>query len=204
MILIIDYGLCNLRSVQKAFERINVPAMVTDNPRDISKADKLILPGVGSFAHGIKNITQHGWLYPLKEAVEVQKMPILGICLGMQLLTDHSAEGDAKGLGWIPGNTSHFSKLVGTEALKIPHMGWNTIQPTIVHPLLHGINPSDEFYFVHSYYVSVANAQHRLGQTSYGNSFDSAIFSGNIFGVQFHPEKSHSAGLTLLKNFSNL
>jgi glutamine amidotransferase len=150
MIVIIDYGLCNLRSVQKAFERINVPAMVSNDPGSISKADKLILPGVGSFAKGMENLSQQGWILPLKEAVEVKKMPILGICLGMQLLTDHSEEGNAQGLGWIPGNTSHFSKLIATTGLKIPHMGWNTLQPSIDNPLLNGIQPTDAFYFVHS------------------------------------------------------
>lgn len=204
MIVIIDYGLCNLRSVQKAFERINVPAMVSNDPGSISKADKLILPGVGSFAKGMENLSQQGWILPLKEAVELKKMPILGICLGMQLLTDHSEEGNAQGFGWIPGNTSHFSKLIGSTELKIPHMGWNTLQPSVDNPLLNGIQPTDAFYFVHSYFVSVSNDQHRLTQTEYGNNFDSAIFKENIYGVQFHPEKSHSAGLTLLKNFSTI
>lgn len=204
MIVIIDYGLCNLRSVQKAFERINVPAIVSADPDSIAKADKLILPGVGSFARGMENLINQGWITPLREAVENRKIPILGICLGMQLLTDHSEEGDAQGLGWIPGNTKHFSTLVGEQKLKIPHMGWNTLKAKVDHPILHGISNTDSFYFVHSYYVTALHTEHQLAQTTYGATFDAAIFNDNIFGVQFHPEKSHAAGLNLLTNFSNL
>jgi glutamine amidotransferase len=204
MILIIDYGLCNLRSVQKAFERIDTDAFISADPHDISKADKLLLPGVGSFARGMENLSKLGWVQPLREAVENKKMPLLGICLGMQLLTDHSEEGNANGFGWIKGHTSHFSSLIGSGAQKIPHMGWNSLEIVQDHPLLKGIDTSDSFYFVHSYYVKASNRENQLAHVEYGKSFDAAIFNDNIFGVQFHPEKSHTAGLNLLKNFSKL
>jgi glutamine amidotransferase len=202
MITIIDYGMGNLRSVQKAFQRINVSAIVTDKPTDIAKADKIILPGVGHFAQGMKNLADSGFIDAIKDAVIVKKKIILGICLGMQLLTEHSEEGNVNGLGLIKGNVRKFP--TPKKELKIPHMGWNSLISRKISNLNFGIAQDDFVYFVHSYYTSCNNKDDVLFQTEYGIMFDSAFQHENIVGFQFHPEKSHQTGSKLLSNFVKL
>lgn len=197
MICIIDYGMGNLRSVEKAFLRLKTEVKISSKPEDIQNASTLILPGVGHFAKGMENLFRLGLVDILnKEALE-NKKPILGICLGMQLMTRHSEEGNCNGLGWIEGKTLLFPK----SKLKIPHIGWNNIQVAQQHPVLSTAKPSDYFYFAHSYYVHCAQKENILCTTEYGVSFHSGIVNENIIGLQFHPEKSHQAGLSIIQKF---
>jgi glutamine amidotransferase len=197
MLVIVDYGMGNLRSVEKAFKRINANPIVSSRIEDIEKATKLVLPGVGFFKSGMDRLNELGLVEVLTKKVVEEKTPILGICLGMQLFTSYSDEGDSNGLNWIKAETKSFQ----LENLKVPHMGWNTLEFDSESPLFKGIEKEDAFYFVHSYYVSAENSENALCKTDYGINFDSGICQDNILGVQFHPEKSHSTGLKLLTNF---
>ena len=201
-ILIIDYGMGNLRSVQKAFERINVEANISSNPKEVLNADKLLLPGIGHFENGVKNLKNSGLFDALNDAVLLKKIPILGICLGMQLMTVHSEEGDVNGFGWLNARTKHFT--IYSNKMRIPHMGWNSLTFKKNDYLFNDSSFSDYFYFVHSYYVSTNDKDIILSETDYGIKFVSSFKKDNIYGCQFHPEKSHSAGLKILKNFMEI
>jgi len=201
-IVIIDYGMGNLRSVEKAFQRLGINPKISYLSDDILNADKLVLPGVGHFKKGMDNLYQLGIIDSLKESVIVKKKPVIGICLGMQLMTKYSEEGNCEGLGWIKAETIKFS--FDDIKLKIPHMGWNNLFVKNNTSLLKNINEEDFFYFIHSYYVSCNNEKDILSETKYVYDFVSCFQRDNIFGCQFHPEKSHDAGLKLLKNFANL
>lgn len=200
MIIIIDYGMGNLRSVQKAFERIRVPVKISASVDEILKAEKLVLPGVGHFEQGVSNLKDRGLFEALNEVVLEKKKPILGICLGMQLMTEFSEEGDCEGFGWIKAKTKRFS--FQSNSLKIPHMGWNNLSINKTDSLYNGITTDNFFYFVHSYYVCCSDENDVLTETNYGNKFVSSFRKENIYGCQFHPEKSHDFGLHLLKNFT--
>lgn len=202
MIHIVDYGAGNLRSVQKAFERMRIEAKPTNNPDEILSSKKLVLPGVGNFATAIKRIKDTGIFESLNIAVSEKKIPILGICLGMQLMTKHSEEGDAEGFGWIDAETMRFE--FDNNRLKIPHMGWNSLEISDKSALYDGISNEDLFYFVHSYYVKSNDSNNILAKTKYGIEFTSSFSKENIFGCQFHPEKSHDSGMQILKNFTKL
>jgi glutamine amidotransferase len=199
MIHIVDYKMGNLRSVQKAFERIGIYSKITADPDEVLKARKLVLPGVGHCSRAMEILQSTGLADALNQAVVQEKTPILGICLGMQLMTNYSQEGDVPGLGLVDAETIKFHNLAG---LKIPHMGWNTIRPIKASRLYDGLSGHDSFYFVHSYYVACNDPRDRLFVTSYGNGFDSGFQKDHIAGVQFHPEKSHKPGLRMLKNFA--
>jgi imidazole glycerol-phosphate synthase subunit HisH len=199
-IVIIDYGMGNLRSVYNKLNRYGISALISNKIDEINSADKLILPGVGNFAYGMKNIKDLNLLNVLKHKVNEEKVPILGICLGMQLLTKHSEEGDVEGLGFIDADTKRFS-FNGGKKLKVPHIGWNTVTINKTSPLLSDIENEALFYFVHSYYVSCNNTQDVLLSSHYGLDFISGFQKDNIYGTQFHPEKSHSTGIQLIKNF---
>ncbi len=201
MVTIIDYGMGNLRSVQKAFERVKVPIKISSDIKEIMSSRKLVLPGVGNFEQGIYNLKEKGLFKTLNETVSEKKIPILGICLGMQLMTDFSEEGDVEGFGWIKGKTRKFS--FESKELKIPHMGWNNITFRNNDRFYSGINQNDFFYFVHSYYVSCEDDFDTFSETNYGNNFVSSFRKAHIYGCQFHPEKSYQSGLTILKNFVN-
>ncbi len=202
MITIIDYGLGNLGSMANMLKKAGVKTKVTSEVSEIKKADKLILPGVGAFDTGMKNIRDRGLIPVLNEKVLENKTPILGVCLGMQLMGNRSAEGGLPGLGWVDAESIRF-KFEGDSAnLKIPHMGWNTLKVSQVHPVFAGLEKENRFYFVHSYYVECVHEQNVLARTEYGFSFSSAIMKQNILGVQFHPEKSHKFGMLLLNNFA--
>jgi glutamine amidotransferase len=203
MIGIIDYGMGNLRSVQKALEHLGAAAVIGETPQALSGTDRLILPGVGAFRDAIHCLRSQGWERPLQDHVAAGK-PLLGICLGLQLLFDVSYEdGEWTGLGISPGEVRRFQP---EPALKIPHMGWNTLdirQPG--NPLLHEIRTGNHVYFVHSYHVVPQDSQVIATQTTHGTqTFVSMITRGNLFATQFHPEKSQQVGLQLLRNFANL
>ncbi|MFK7778667.1 MAG: imidazole glycerol phosphate synthase subunit HisH [Gimesia sp.] len=201
MITIIDYGMGNLRSVQKAFEKIGVAATISSNPDEIAQATKLLLPGVGAFRDGIRCLKEKSLVEPILEHVNSGK-PFMGICLGLQLLFDISYEdGEYEGLGIIPGKVV---RLEEQPELKIPHIGWNEIETTAAHPILAGIPSHEYFYFVHSYYVAPEKESDILAYTEHGCRFASIVARDNIFASQFHPEKSQSAGLKLLQNFASL
>ncbi|MGE5363046.1 MAG: imidazole glycerol phosphate synthase subunit HisH [Bacteroidota bacterium] len=201
MITIVDYGMGNLGSIRNMLKRIGAQSEITGDPEKIEQAEKIILPGVGAFDAAMQLINSGGLLDVLNKKALGEKIPVLGICLGMQLLTESSEEGVLPGLNWINAKTLRFPK---NEKLKIPHMGWNFTH--IVHhsPLTENFTEEFRFYFVHSYCVHVTDENNSILKTSYGIEFDSAIQKDNIFGVQFHPEKSHKYGMTLLRNFALL
>lgn len=196
MIGIVDYHLNNLRSVQKAFEKVGAESFISDDPVRLRKADKLVLPGVGAFGSAMENLRSLG-LQPVIKDHAAAGRPLLGICLGMQLLFEKSYElGEYQGLGLLKGVVRQFSSDV-----KVPHMGWNQVEVVKPSPLLTGVPEGSFVYFVHSYYV-VPSEEITLTRTEYGARFTSIVERGNIAGIQFHPEKSQTAGLQLLKNFA--
>lgn len=198
MIVIIDYGVGNLHSVLKSFKILGVEAVISSKIEDIEKADKLVLPGVGHFKKGMDNLREIGLINILNKKVLKEKTPILGICLGMQLFTKFSEEGNVKGLGWFDANTV---KLKSDSKFRVPHIGWNNIIIHKDHPLFGDVGLDESFYFVHSFYVVCNNKADVLSTTKYGKMFSSAIQKDNIIGTQFHPEKSYKGGLQILKNF---
>lgn len=205
MIVIIDYGVGNLRAIGNMLKRIGVESVITANPNQISSATKLILSGVGSFDHGMDNLRSSGVLEILNEKVLIKKTPVLGICLGVQLMTESSEEGsgEERGLGWVKGKTVAFDRSHFKEGQKVPHMGWANIFGSNKSKLFHGIESDARFYFVHSYHLDVENPGEVIARANYGYPFVAGVERENIVGVQFHPEKSHRYGLQLLKNFVN-
>lgn len=200
MLVIIDYKSGNIGSILNMLKRIGCTARLSSEIEDIRRANRILLPGVGSFDNGMKNLKQiDGLVATLSERVLVDKIPILGICLGMQLLMERSEEGGEAGLGWIKGEVKRIRAV--EPRLRIPHMGWNMVYPMSCDTLFYGLEDEAYFYFVHSYCVHAVDDSHVLGVTEYGNRFVSAVCKENIFGVQFHPEKSHKFGMQLLKNF---
>lgn len=203
MIAILDYGMGNVRSVANALDVLGCDAEITSDPVRIAESSRVILPGVGSFGDAIRDIQGGGLLEVLRREVLERKKPFLGICLGMQLLMESSSEhGDHAGLGWVSGSVDHLA--VGTDrALKVPHVGWNTVTPVRDHPIFVGLTPAQMiFYFVHSYHVVPDDKGVVIGECSHGDDFVAAIAKDNIVAVQFHPEKSQDSGLHLLRNFS--
>jgi glutamine amidotransferase len=204
MIIIIDYGMGNLGSIRNMLKKIGAPAEISSDSSEILKAEKLILPGVGAFDHGMRNLSDRGLIAVLNQRVREEKCPILGICLGMQLLTQSSEEGNLPGLSWISAKTRRFQFSPEMGSLKIPHMGWNEVKPVAAAPLFLGFEETPRFYFVHSYHVRCDHSEDILATTFYGYDFVSAVKHENIMGTQFHPEKSHKFGMRLLKNFVEL
>ncbi len=202
-IAIIDYGMGNLNSVKRKLTRLNANAIITSNPTEILNADRIILPGVGHFGKAMENLNNLKLIAILNEAVITKKKPILGICLGMQLMAKSSEEGNVKGLGWIDGEVVRL-KVKDTLKYKIPHTGWNQINIAKESALMRNIPDLSEFYFVHSYHLKAENKDVILNETEFEYRFVSAIEKENIFGVQYHPEKSHDIGELLLKNFITL
>ncbi len=206
MIAIIDYGMGNLRSVQKAFERIGVDARIVTSAEEIDRAAKVVLPGVGAFADAVDHMRKQGLVEPVLKAVGSGR-PFLGICLGLQLLFDVSYEdGEHTGLGAVPGKVVRFdfADLPAARDLKVPHMGWNQLDWSDPCPLLAGVKPGTFFYFVHSYYVQPIEADVKVARCNYGIDFVAMIWRDNLFATQFHPEKSQTSGLRILENFSRL
>ncbi|MDP2684778.1 MAG: imidazole glycerol phosphate synthase subunit HisH [bacterium] len=203
MIVIVDYGLGNLFSVQKAFEMIGVDVKVSSDPNDLAGADRIVLPGVGAFGDGMKNLKSLGFVESLTNEVIKNKKPFLGICLGLQLLADKGLEnGEFDGLKWIRGVV--VKNEVESFGLKRLHVGWNNINVIKESVLLKGISKNVNFYFVHGYYLDCQNKNDIVATSEYGNIFPSVIEHENIFATQFHPEKSQDDGLKILQNFVNL
>jgi len=200
-VVLLDYGLGNLRSVQKAFEYLGAKVLLTDDPRRVAQADRLVLPGVGAFAAGVAGLHQRGLIAPIREGVRAG-VPLLGICLGMQLLFEESEEVSAgfspqPGLGLLAGRVVRLA----AGQWRVPHVGWNQVQPVGSPALLRGIAPGAYAYFVHSYVCQPADPNVVQAVTDYGGDFASVVGRGNLWGVQFHPEKSQQIGLRLLQNF---
>lgn len=200
MITIVDYGLGNLGSIQNMLKKIGAKSIISNNISEISDAEKIILPGVGSFDSAMNKINELNLKDILIKKANIDKIPFLGICLGMQILTNSSEEGIEKGLGLI--NAATFKFNLKDQTLKIPHMGWNTIEDISENELTLSMNEREQkFYFVHSYYVKCHDSNNVIGITKHGHFFHSMIKNNNIYGAQFHPEKSHTFGMNLFKNF---
>ena len=205
-IAIVDYGMGNLRSVSKALEHVapNASVVVTNDPLVVHQAERVVVPGQGAMPNCMRELESRGSRQAVQEAAA--NKPFLGICIGLQMLFEESEEGHVKGLNILPGKVLHFPASAMTspdgQKLKVPHMGWNQVHQTMDHPLWKGIADDARFYFVHSYYVQAANKASVAAQTNYPFPFTCAVAKDNIFAVQFHPEKSHDAGLKLLSNFT--
>ena len=200
MITIVDYGTGNLGSIRNMLKKLGFDSRIGGDPASIADAEKLILPGVGAFDAGMESLERSGMIPALNKRVLEDRVPVLGICLGMQLMAKSSAEGRRPGLGWVDAEVLRFRP--GPRALKIPHMGWNRVQPVRGSPLTDGLPDEPRFYFVHSYHARCLRESDVLLTTLYGEPFHSAFASGNVYGVQFHPEKSHKFGMALLGNFA--
>ncbi len=201
MVVIVDYRMGNLGSIKSMLQRIGVEAIVSSDVKVLEDADKLILPGVGSFDEGMKNLRALHLIETLETQVLRNRKPILGICLGLHLLTKGSEEGRLPGLGWIDADVTRFCFNGTGRNLKVPHMGWNQVEIVSDHPLFHDLISTSRFYFSHSYHVRLLNGKNILGKTFYGYPFVSALVMENIAAVQFHPEKSHQFGIRFLRNF---
>ena len=203
MLVIVDYGMGNLHSVKNMLKYLGYDSIISGKKEDIMQADKLILPGVGNFGSAMQIIEEMRLKDVLDQKVLEERTPILGICLGMQLLMGCSEEGNCEGLNWIPGNVKKFCFSQETD-MKIPHMGWDYIHVDQECKLLQGVDADSRYYFVHSYFVECEEREHAAATTEYGIIFDSVVKKDNIMGTQFHPEKSHRFGMNILKNFMEI
>lgn len=203
MLVIIDYEVGNLTSIKNMLKKVGSDSLISGKQEDIKKATKLILPGVGHFDYGMKKLKSSAYFEVLKHRVLVDKVPILGICLGAQLLTESSEEGNEPGLGWIKGKTIRFDEKKIGSTLKIPHMGWSDTQYNRKSKLFKDMLIDPRFYYVHSYHIMCANEEDVLCTSHHGYSFTAGVEHENVLGVQFHPEKSHKFGMKILQNFVN-
>jgi glutamine amidotransferase len=197
---IVDYGVCNLDSVERAVEECGGRPVMASRPEDLEAVSSIILPGVGAFAHGMRNLRERGFVEALNEQVADKRIPLLGLCLGMQLLASAGTEGgEEPGLGWIEGRVEKLEPA--GEGERVPHIGWNEVYGNGASSLFDGIDPGRDFYFVHSYHFACANDDDVAARTPAYGEFASGVAHGNVMGVQFHPEKSQKAGFQLLTNF---
>ena len=203
MIAIIDYGCGNIRAFENVFKKLNVPIKVASKDEDLADASGLILPGVGAFDFVMQSFNKSGMRDSVEHKIFDDKTPVLGVCAGMQIMANSSEEGQEDGLGWIGGTVRHFDTSTIPFSTKVPHMGWNSISPT-PSKIFSGIDHGARYYFVHSYYFDPENSTNSIATSNYGGDFTCALAKENIYGVQFHPEKSHYTGIHLLNNFSQL
>jgi imidazole glycerol-phosphate synthase subunit HisH len=204
VITIIDYGLGNIAAFLNLYKRANIQVTVAKSAADLASASRLILPGVGAFDHAMHLLDQSGMRPTLEELVVEKGMPVLGICVGMQILAGSSEEGTREGLRWVPGRVKAFKSLGLGDRLPLPHMGWNDVKATGSGGLLEGLESDARFYFLHSYYFECDVSENVLAVSDYGLAFSCAVGRKNVYGVQFHPEKSHHFGTRLLQNFAEL
>ncbi len=204
MIGIIDYGVGNIWAFSNLYKKLNYPVKIAKKAEDLKHVNKLILPGVGAFDHAMERLEQSGMKERLNELVINQKLPVIGVCVGMQMLAHSSEEGRLPGLGWIDGVVKKFDAKKISYTTHLPHMGWNDIIPISQNDLLNGLESEAKFYFLHSYYFHCNHFSDTIAVTDYGIEFSCAINKNNIYGVQFHPEKSHNYGAKLLENFARL
>ncbi len=204
MIKIIDYGLGNIQAFLNVYKRLNISAEAAHNVDELTGATRLVLPGVGSFDHAMELLQKSGMREVLDDLVLNRNVPVIGICVGMQIMAEHSEEGVLPGLGWIKASVRKLSAIEDGSLLRLPHMGWNDVVPLASSNLFAGLEHDARFYFLHSYYFDCESSANALAETDYGMRFVSAVHSRNIYGVQFHPEKSHQYGIRLLKNFSEV
>jgi glutamine amidotransferase len=203
MIAIVDYGLGNIRAFANIYKRLNIPFQVTKTARDLLRAEKVILPGVGSFDWAMQKLEAAGLRDALNEIALQQRRPVLGVCVGMQIMARHSEEGVLPGLGWFDAQVKRLDSVESSGGTLLPHMGWNEVIPVSTESLFTGMK-APRFYFLHSYYFESLEPSETLAVTDYNRRFTSVARKGNIYGVQFHPEKSHDWGIQLLKNFAAL
>jgi imidazole glycerol-phosphate synthase subunit HisH len=201
MITIIDYGLGNVQAFKDVYNRLNIPVSIARSSRELVKATKLILPGVGAFDHAILKLDKSGMLADIEDLVIKKKIPILGVCVGMQMLAKSSEEGKLKGLGWVNATVNRFNSSNGAI---LPHMGWNNVSPTTYTGLFKNMKDDMKFYFLHEYYFDSKEKSDVTATANYEGEYVCSIRKNNIFGVQFHPEKSHHFGMQLLQNFSEI
>jgi len=204
MITIISYGLGNVRALVNVYNQLNIPVSIATKCDDLKNATKVILPGVGAFDNAMQSLENSGMRKLLDEIVLHRHIPLLGICVGMQMFARASEEGNLPGLGWIDGVVKRFNLSSLKKPLSVPHMGWNDVNPLKINGLFNGLDHEPRFYFLHSYYFHCQKDKDVVAITDYGGEFACAVNSGNIFGVQFHPEKSHQWGIRLLENFAKL
>lgn len=204
MIAIIDYGLGNIRAFANIFKNLGFATTIARSRADLASARRIILPGVGAFDHAMERFDASGMRETVEDLVRGHNRPVLGVCVGMQILAEASEEGQRRGLGWIEGTVRKIQFKETDAAHILPHMGWNTVRATSASPLFAALNSEAEFYFLHSYYFQCADQANSIATADYATSFTCAVNSRNIFGVQFHPEKSHRNGIQLLKNFAEL
>jgi len=204
MIAIVDYGLGNILAFSNMFKRLNIEARVARTAEELAGADKIILPGVGAFDHAMELLDASGMRATLDQLVLRDKVPVLGICVGMQILANGSDEGKLPGLGWVDGRVRAFESLPEAANLPLPHMGWNDARPVADMPLFKHMKDDARFYFLHSFFFECESADSVAATARYGIDFSCTVRSGNIYGVQFHPEKSHHWGARLLQNFAEL
>jgi len=202
VIAIVDYGLGNVHAFANIYKRLNITSSIVSVPDQLYGADRIVLPGVGSFDWAMDCLNGSGFREVLDQKVLEQKIPVIGICVGMQMMAKRSDEGDRNGLGWLDAEVHHFDKRSFPKEAPLPHMGWNDVIPVVDHPLFDGLTEKARFYFLHSYFFAGKNPSQILAQCDYNSVFTAATYSGNVFGVQFHPEKSHHWGVRLLKNFA--
>ena len=204
MITIVNYGVGNIKAFLNVYRQLNIPATEATEESHIENAEKLILPGVGAFDHAMLKLNNSGMREALDRAVLIKKIPVLGICVGMQMLASSSDEGELLGLNWISGAVKKFDISKIKHRPHLPHMGWNDVRPQKKSPLFKDFPEQAKFYFLHSYYFECNKIDDQIAVTDYGDQFSCAVGFKNIYGVQFHPEKSHGSGIQLLQNFANL
>ena len=204
MIHIVDYGLGNIQAFVHTYKRLDLDVMVARHEKDLAGAAKIILPGVGSFDHAMELLNLSGMRGALERLVQELRIPVLGVCVGMQILSSGSDEGQLPGLGWVPGRVRALASLAGWGGLPLPHMGWNDVSGRDVHGLFKNLERKCQFYFLHSFALECAEQTQVAATTTYGVEFCCAVKHGNVYGVQFHPEKSHESGMRLLQNFAEL